>query len=257
MGSEKSMCYETIDSVISKWTMYNRIATFNKISDSIYIQWALDDSFVIGGFHIGLLRYPGPNANYGTKATLSLPFEGEWTVFWGGRTAYQNYHTISANEYFAYDFLMIQNRVSFSGNGQSNEQYFCFDKSVLAPAAGRIIAVENNINDNVPGTMNSSQPFGNYIIIDHGGNEFSVFGHFKKGSVIVSPGDTVVSGQILGKSGNSGNSSEPHIHYQLQDSRTLNQGLGLPAQFQNYRANGQIIPRGEPVQGQKISRNIP
>jgi murein DD-endopeptidase MepM/ murein hydrolase activator NlpD len=147
--------------------------------------------------------------------------------------------------------------VSYEGDGTSNEQYFCYDKPVLAPASGQIVTVDKSVDDNVPGRMNPNQTAGNYVIINHGRNEYSVIAHFKKGSIVVSSGDSVLSGQAIGRSGNSGNSSEPYIHFPLQVSPIFGQGSGLPAQFRNYRANGQIVERGEPVQGEKVSSNTP
>jgi murein DD-endopeptidase MepM/ murein hydrolase activator NlpD len=79
--------------------------------------------------------------------------------------------------------------------------------------------------------------------------------HFKKESIIVSVGDEVIKGQELGKVGNSGNSSEPHLHYQLQTEANPMDGVGLPAQFLNYYADGALIERGEPVRSQYIKND--
>jgi murein DD-endopeptidase MepM/ murein hydrolase activator NlpD len=62
----------------------------------------------------------------------------------------------------------------------------------------------------------------------------------------------VQRGEVLGRCGNSGNSSEAHLHYHLQNTPEFNQGEGLPPQFQNYVADGQVVSRGEPIRGQKI-----
>jgi murein DD-endopeptidase MepM/ murein hydrolase activator NlpD len=62
----------------------------------------------------------------------------------------------------------------------------------------------------------------------------------------------VARGQRLGECGNSGNSSEPHLHYQLQDGPEMGPSAGLPAQFTDYLADGQPVARGEPVRGQAI-----
>ena len=53
--------------------------------------------------------------------------------------------------------------------------------------------------------------------------------------------------------GNSGSSTEPHIHYHLQDTPDFGQGQGMPAQFLDYEADGEVVERGEPVQGQTVS----
>lgn len=66
-------------------------------------------------------------------------------------------------------------------------------------------------------------------------------------------GDKVKRGDLVGRCGNSGNSSEPHLHYHLQNGPHFGQAEGLPAQFRNYVADGKKIERGELVKGQHIS----
>ena len=114
------------------------------------------------------------------------------------------------------------------------------------------MSVENGVADNVPGVMNAQVPMGNHVILDHGNGEFSFLCHFRQGTVLVKPGDTVKAGDVLGRAGNSGNSSEPHLHYHLQDSGEFGKGRGLPAPFTGYRADGKPVDRGEPVKGQTI-----
>ncbi len=194
--------------------------------------------------------------NYETITELELPFENEWYVVWGGRSVIQNQHFYSRKERYAMDILQVVNRTSFTGNGTQNEDYYCFGKRLNAPGDGKIIAMENNIEDNIPGALNRDQPGGNYIIIDHLNGEVSVMAHFKKNSIIVSVGDTVEKGQEVGKAGNSGNSTEPHLHYHLQTaSESPNNGVGLPIQFTNYYEDDAFLEKGEPVRGKKVRKN--
>jgi murein DD-endopeptidase MepM/ murein hydrolase activator NlpD len=93
---------------------------------------------------------------------------------------------------------------------------------------------------------------GNLIIIDHENGEYSVLAHFKKGSIVVKAGETVVSGQFIGLCGNSGHSSQPHLHYHLQTIPIIFTGEGLPAQFLSCISNGNFIDKGEPSFGEKI-----
>ena len=111
---------------------------------------------------------------------------------------------------------------------------------------------EDGIAENLPGVMNAEQPLGNHVILDHGNGEYSFLAHFKNGSLAVSVGDEVAAGDILGLCGNSGNSSEPHLHYHLQTTPTFGAGDGLPAQFLNYLADGKSVANGEPTRGQHI-----
>ncbi len=81
--------------------------------------------------------------------------------------------------------------------------------------------------------MNSEQPFGNYVMIDHGNDEFSVIAHMQEHSIQVEAGDKVERGDVLGFSGNSGNSSEPHIHFQVNNSPDLEESQSIRIQFEN------------------------
>ena len=75
------------------------------------------------------------------------------------------------------------------------------------------------------------------------------------GSVRVKVGQRVSAGQILGRTGNSGNSSEPHLHFHVQDLPDLfGDAKGLPVRFADYIADGRRVSSGSPVQGQFISR---
>ena len=196
--------------------------------------------------------YPSDYLDYETQTELELPFDDEWWVFWGGRSVSENYHAAHKVQRFALDIVQKVNGSTHSGNGSQNENYYCFGKRLNAPGAGKVITVMNNVPDNIPGQFNRDVPEGNHVIIDHENGEFSMLAHFKEGSIIVSVGDVVTKGQELGKAGNSGNSSEPHLHYQLQTTANPMNGEGLPAQFLNYYANDNFVEKGEPVKSQYI-----
>ncbi len=201
--------------------------------------------------------------NYQTKTDLELPFAEEWYVFVGGRTHLDGGHhfvTRGTGQRYAYDIAIVIDRSSFSGDSKNNEDHYCFGKRLNAPGDGKIIALENNIDDNyISGTVNSdideNTIAGNYIMIDHLNGEYSMMAHFKKGTIIVSVGDTVIKGQEVGKAGNSGNSTGPHLHYHIQNTPEYLDGIGLPAQFLNYYADDVLIERGEPVKRQFVRKD--
>ncbi|ODV56416.1 M23 family metallopeptidase [Lysinibacillus sp. UBA5990] len=154
-----------------------------------------------------------------TKTNLHLPFRDEWFVFWGGTNKLVNYHYEFENQRYAYDFVIMNENRSYKSDPTLNESYFAFGKEYLAPADGVVVSMENNVEDNRPvGTFNEEQPLGNYVILDHGNEEFSYLVHFKHQSIVVKQGDKVKQGDLLGLVGNSGNSSEPHIHFHVADS---------------------------------------
>src|SRR3546814_21165157 len=69
---------------------------------------------------------------------------------------------------------------------------------------------------------------GNHVIVDHGDGTYVAYAHLRRGSLLVGVGDRVQAGQPLGEVGNSGNSSEPHLHVQLTDSPHVTDAAGVP-----------------------------
>jgi murein DD-endopeptidase MepM/ murein hydrolase activator NlpD len=189
---------------------------------------------------------------------LSLPFRGPWQVVWGGDTRGQNQHHDVPNQKFAFDLLGVgPDGKTQRGEGKKNEDYFAFGREVLAPADGTVMEVIEGVHDNTPGSMNSYSAVGNCVIIQHREDEVSVLAHFRQGTIQVKEGDKVQRGQLLGQCGNSGNSSEPHIHYHLQNSAVLQDGLGIKIVFDKVSVtkDGKIETRANysPVKGDLIA----
>ena len=177
------------------------------------------------------------------QTELSLPFRGKWLVFWGGDTKELNYHHDTPNQQFAFDFVGADDTgKTHRGDGKTNEDYFAFGREVLAPADGVATDVINGVRDNVPGSMNPYSAVGNAVFIQHRDNEVSVMAHFKLDSIKVKVGDKVTKGQLIGLCGNSGNSSEPHLHYHLQNTPIIQDGTGIKCIFQKVT----IIKDGQP-----------
>jgi murein DD-endopeptidase MepM/ murein hydrolase activator NlpD len=89
--------------------------------------------------------------------------------------------------------------------------------------------------------MNPYSALGNAVFIQHRENEVSVLAHLKLDSVKVKVGDKVARGQLIGLCGNSGNSSEPHLHYHLQNTPIIQDGTGIKCLFEKVKitVNGQ------------------
>jgi hypothetical protein len=256
LGQEVAVVSEAEEDVAGAH-IYLRTARFEKIDRLIHVQWAFDDAGVVTGFYVRPVQKEAPTEflDYETKTTLVLPFEEEWLVVWGGRTVDKNQHAVAADQRFAYDILKTKDGATHEGEGKANEDYYCFGQRIFAPAAGVVVSAENAVDDNVPpGKMNPRQATGNHVIIDHGNGEYSFLAHLKRGSVAVRQLQHVESGDLLGLCGNSGNSSEAHLHYHLQNTPVFQEGQGLPAPFQNYVADGTAVSRGEPLRGQTIRR---
>jgi murein DD-endopeptidase MepM/ murein hydrolase activator NlpD len=83
---------------------------------------------------------------------------------------------------------------------------------------------------------------GNHVILELGGGEFVLLAHLRAGSLRVRPGDRVGTGQPVGECGNSGNSTEPHLHLQVMDSADLLKARGLPVAFRDYAVRSGGVP---------------
>jgi hypothetical protein len=258
IGTEEQLLDESVQADGEART-YVRKARFSKVPMPIQVIFGFGADGRIGTFAVRPepTEAPSEHLDYQTKTALRLPFDGEWTVFWGGRTLAQNYHAAVVDQRFAYDILMLKDGASHTGDGKRNEDYHCFGQLLLAPGAGVVVVAVDGIADNVPGEMNPKHAAGNHVILDHGNGEYSLLAHFRNGTLKVKSGEHVESGAPLGECGNSGNSSESHLHYHLQDGPKFHAGAGLPAQFLGYEADGQPVDRGEPVKGQRIRPQTP
>lgn len=257
LGEEASVLDETT-ATEGDFGIYTRTGEWTQIDTPIILQWAFGPQGTIAGFVIQSQPVAAESArlDYQTHADLRLPFDGDWFVVWGGRDIADNYHAANIEQRFAYDFLVLdETGQSHSGDAQVPENYYCWDREILAPAEGEVIATVHDLPDLAIGESDPENPAGNHVVLALGDEEFAFLAHMQQGSLTVQQGDMVKPGDVLGLCGNSGNTSEPHLHFHLQTTPDLFDGEGLPAQFQDYRADGQEVARGEPVRGQTVAPN--
>lgn len=198
---------------------------------------------------------PDPRGDRPAKARLRLPFDGLWWATVAPTPELGNHHIVARDQRHAFDFVIWRDGTTHRGAGKINSDYWAWGQPVVAPAAGRVVAVRDGLADNRPGVeTNTDDPGGNHIVIDLGNGEYAVLAHFQKGSVRVRLGDSVSAGQAMGLTGNSGNSSEPHLHFHLQDTPKFDPGgpTGIPVQFDRYEADGTAHERGTPTGGQFV-----
>jgi len=199
---------------------------------------------------------PIPDKN---ETELSLPFKGEWLVLWGGDTRELNIHHGVPSSGFAFDFLGVDERGEIhKGDGEANDDYYAFGREVLAPANGTVTDVIRGVRDNVlPGSMNPYSALGNAVFIRHREYEVSVLAHLKLGSIKVKVADKVKRGQLIGLCGNSGNSSNPHLHYHLQNTPITQDATGIKCYFQKVivtkDGKKEVKTKYSPVKGEIVS----
>jgi hypothetical protein len=252
-GAELEMLEERVIPWLSGG-VYVRRARYAEQSLIFDLYWTTDGGGRVIGLHYrpAPTEAPGPHESYATASHLRLPFEDDWYVYWGGRSVAENYHVEARDQRYAYDFVVVHEGSTHRKDGSANAHYYAFGRPIVAPAGGMVVAMTNDVPDNRPGLMNALQPLGNHVVIAHGNGEFSFMAHFQRGTVLVRSGEIVARGQVLARCGNSGNSSEPHLHYHLQDTSTFGKGDGLPAQFEGFALDGQPTLRGEPTRGRMI-----
>ncbi len=257
-GKETAVLDEKTDSLAGA-RRYLRIATFEKSKTPVAIPWDFDrnDEITALGPRRLPVEAPAPHADEPPKVSLRLPFDGEWTVWWGGRTVWSNFHALYRDQRFAADFFIVKDGRTFAGSGTKNEEFFAFGKSVLAPAAGTVVAVEGSRPDGVPGKIDrDAEPEGNFVVLDLGRNVWAFFLHLKSGSVVVKPGEKVKAGDPLAQVGSSGRGLEPSLHVHLQDASEPGKGNGWPLVFSNVLKNGTFVPSAEPVRGERFAPRL-
>jgi len=146
---------------------------------------------------------------------------------------------------FAIDFVRLRdNGRSFDGDAKVNANYRCYGSEALAVADSVVASIKDGIPENVPGPASRAVPItmatigGNFVILDLGAGRFAFYAHLQPGSLRVKAGDKVRRGQVLGLVGNSGNSTEPHLHFHISDANAPLVSEGLPYAFAEFERQG-------------------
>jgi hypothetical protein len=167
---------------------------------------------------------------------------------------------------YSYDFVPVNADGAMSeGDEAKNENWFGFGQEIRATADGVIAAVLDDQPDDRKfdpssiaehGTM---RIWGNYVVIDHGHGEHSLYGHIRQGSSRVAVGQRVKRGDVVAAIGASGSSMFPHLHYELQTGIDTN-SEGLPSTFHDFvrirgaqrtRVRAGIVESGEIVESSR------
>jgi Peptidase family M23 len=197
-----------------------------------------------------------------------FPLRGVWYAGWGA--SFHTGHRWAIPEEFALDLAKIgDSGLSHKGDGTRFDDYYAYGADILAAADGRVIGAANDQPED-PSAMqrpNETQEAyfarlqkeqgerlakglkaitGNYVMIDHGKDEYSVYAHLQPGSVRVHVGDQVKAGDVIGKLGSSGNSTEPHLHFHVCDKPDPLMCAGIPVNFSNITVQWADLPR--PIQ---------
>ncbi len=258
-------------------TDWIRMGTASKVPLLVSIVYQQFNPFVqakglaqIGGHVPMLLRYrfrlPSPD-RFEQRGRYRLPFEGEWTVVGGGPTRRESHSWGVLTQRYAYDFVVTDEEGrTYRGDGDDPEDYYCYGEPLIAPADGVVVAASDGHRDyhRAGGWLDPVQRDvrGNWVTIEHADGEYSVFAHLQEGSVRVVAGDVVERGERIARCGHSGNSTEPHLHFHVQDRPSFYLGMGLPIYFDDVREtslDGETTTheRAYVRKGTRVERTVP
>lgn len=202
----------------------------------------------------------------GEPVVLAYPFAGRWMARNSPARRVPSHGSHLMGTTYAIDFIAVDARgrsAPWSWAAalatEAPESFVGFGAPILAPCAGRVVAAHDGEPDHEarrsqltlvpyllrqPRRVRGGAPAiaGNHIVIDaEDGGSFVLLAHLRQGSVRVGPGDQVREGQVVGSCGNSGNSTQPHLHIQATDCTDWDRARGLPIAF---RATGApTLPR--------------
>ncbi|MEV0895267.1 M23 family metallopeptidase [Actinoplanes sp. NPDC049802] len=181
------------------------------------------------------------------------PVEGRWVAINSPGTAVPSHGVKAYGQTYAVDLLQpspdAPTSIGWGLRTRAPESFACFGAPVLAMAAGTVVHVtggwrDHRSRDTWPALiwMMTAEAFarelagpsavlGNHVIVEHDDETFSVYAHLRRGSPRVRAGDRVTAGQQLAEVGNTGNTSEPHLHVQLMDRPRPTAAAGLPMRW--------------------------
>jgi murein DD-endopeptidase MepM/ murein hydrolase activator NlpD len=202
------------------------------------------------------------------KNKYIFPLRGVWYVGWGA--SFHTGHRWAIPEEFALDIAKLGgDGLTHKGDGTRFDDYHAYAADVLAAADGRVTGATNDQQEDSSAMQRPNETqeayfarlqkeqgerlakgltgiTGNYVMIDHGKNEYSLYAHLQPGSVGVHVGDQVKAGDVIGKLGSSGNSTEPHLHFHVCDKSDPLMCAGIPVNFSNITIQWADLPR--PIQ---------
>ncbi|HKQ73123.1 MAG TPA: M23 family metallopeptidase [Blastocatellia bacterium] len=178
--------------------------------------------------------------------------EGEWLAVNGPSNTSNHRRALIAvygkahmAQRFAIDWVRLrEDGRTFTGDPKDNKNYRCYGVEALAVADAVVAGVKDGIPENVPGPTSRAVPItletvgGNYVILDLGQGRYAFYAHLQPGSLRVKVGDKVRRGQTLGLVGNSGNSTEPHLHFHISDANSPLGADGLPYVLPTFEVQG-------------------
>ena len=223
-----------------------------------------------------------PDRDQGLPRRVRLPVRGQWhapnTPAW--RIPSHGTHFLAQT--YAFDVVAVDDEMRTSPGRnplawfrlRRPEAFYAFGRPIVAPGPGRVVAAwggsrDHRSRDSIPGLAlwfveqflrsfrGARGLLGNHVILRLDDGCYAVMAHLRRGSLLVDPGDEVTEGQVIAECGNSGNATEPHLHFQLMDHPEPGSARGLAVLFESYEVwhDGEgwtAVSEGVPNRGERI-----
>lgn len=165
--------------------------------------------------------------------------------------------TLDPSEGFAIDWIKVNREgKAFRTDGKRSEDWLCYGVDVLAVAPGIVVQTMRDLPNETPGvaptTLRVSEIAGNHVLVDLGNGRYAMYAHLAPHSVTVHVGDRVKAGDKLGLLGNSGNTTGPHLHFQISDRPSTLDVTSLPFIFNSMTLEGRIPLNLEEIEDYSI-----
>lgn len=148
-------------------------------------------------------------------------------------------------ESYAIDFVKVNGEgLGHTGDGSQLDQYPYYGAEILAAKGGKVVEVVNDQPDQIPNTdpvgATVENAAGNHVIIEMAKDRYALYAHLKPYSATVQVGEIVADGQKIGLLGNSGNTTNPHLHFQVMDRPSPLKANGVPFVFDCFTLQGTV-----------------
>ncbi|MGB0101532.1 MAG: M23 family metallopeptidase [Nocardioides sp.] len=231
-------------------------------STVVDVSWRVELPVLIALLALGFVGPPRPHRE---PIDIDPPVRGRWVAVNGPGTKVPSHGVRSYGQAYAVDVLHPTGhservRLGWGVRTAPATDYPTFGEPVLAVAGGTVVAVESRRRDH---RARDTWPtlvwmfvveafcrelggagwiLGNHVVVDHGDGVWSAYAHLRSGSPTVAVGDRVDAGQLLGEVGNTGNTTEPHLHFQLMDAPHVTGAAGLPCRWRRLTELAETDP---------------
>jgi hypothetical protein len=216
---------------------------------------------ILGGFAgIAFVAYSSKQTprqtSFSNVALARAPFDGDWLISWGGEHPEDNHHIGRPPQDRAVDIRKIiegSGNQTSQGDPKRNESYGCWAQPLYSPIDGIVEVAVDGVPDNIPGELNRLSAMGNYLMVKSPDGFVVVLAHFKQGSVAKKAGEQVKAGDFLALCGNSGNSTEPHLHMHVQSGVSMTQSVAMRMVFPTITVGGVLKENYSPKRGDVLT----